>query len=256
MTRSTAFGPVTPGTRPSPCPEPALWHVSWLDKDDSIDWQAYFHARNRIVAALLHSPYDDGGLLTRDSKRWDLKHLLSMQYYPVTLRHRALRDILSGPEHMQRGMATILGELRAAAADFPEKVVLKNDDEMPRTVEGKRVYPVPTGTVGPKGPRGIPLVMFTARMTAKQWLTKPAPAKCRRAAGRALEAGRHVVPAPPLRQRAGVDRRRLGQGAVHARTRGVPTPSPREQSPACRAEAAMATAFEGVSRGAAGDHLS
>ena len=156
-------------------PGAALWHVSWLDKDDSIDWQAYFHARNRIVAALLHSPYTDGGLLTRDSKRWDLKHLLSMQYYPVTLRHRALRDILSGPEHMQRGMATILGELRAAAADFPEKVVLKNDDEMPRTVEGKRVYPVPTGTVGPKGPRGIPLVMFTAQMTAKQWLTKPAP---------------------------------------------------------------------------------
>lgn len=155
-------------------PGAALWHVSWLDKDDSIDWQAYFHARNRIVAALLHSPYTDGGLLTRDSKRWDLKHLLSMQYYPVTLRHRALRDILAGPEHMQRGMETILGELRAAAADFPEKVVLKNDDEMPRTVEGKRVYPVPTGTVGPKGPRGVPLVLFTAQMTAKQWLTKPA----------------------------------------------------------------------------------
>ena len=49
---------------------------------------------------------------------------------------------------------------------------------MPRTVEGKRVYPVPTGTIGPKGPRGIPLVVFTARMTAKQWLTKPGPAKC------------------------------------------------------------------------------
>ncbi|MFF2274915.1 glycosyltransferase [Agromyces sp. NPDC058126] len=156
-------------------PGMALWHVSWLDKDDSIDWQAYFHARNRIVAALLHSPHAGGGLLMRDSKRWDLKHLLSMQYYPVTLRHRALRDILSGPEHMQRGMPTILGELRAAAAEFPEKTVLKNDEDLPRTVEGKRVYPVPSGTAGPKGPRGVPLVAFTAQMTAKQWLTKPAP---------------------------------------------------------------------------------
>ncbi|MFF2390824.1 glycosyltransferase [Agromyces sp. NPDC058104] len=156
-------------------PGMALWHVSWLDKDDSIDWQAYFHARNRIVAALLHSPHAGGGLLMRDSKRWDLKHLLSMQYYPVTLRHRALRDILSGPDHMQRGMPTILGELRAAAAEFPEKTVLKNDEDLPRTVEGKRVYPVPSGTAGPKGPRGVPLVAFTAKMTAKQWLTKPAP---------------------------------------------------------------------------------
>ncbi|GAA1513407.1 galactofuranosylgalactofuranosylrhamnosyl-N-acetylglucosaminyl-diphospho-decaprenol beta-1,5/1,6-galactofuranosyltransferase [Agromyces terreus] len=155
-------------------PGMALWHVSWLDKDDSIDWQAYFHARNRYVAALLHSPYSDGGLLTRDSERWDLKHLLSMQYYPVTLRHRALRDILSGPAHMQQGMATILGELRAAAADFPEKTVLRDEAEIPMTVEGKRVYPIPSGTAGPKGPRGVPLVLFTVQMTLRQWFTRPA----------------------------------------------------------------------------------
>ena len=156
-------------------PGAALWHVSWLDKDDSIDWQAYFHARNRFVAALLHSPHPGGGSLTEDSRRWDLKHLLSMQYYPVTQRHRALRDILSGPAHMQRGMPTILGELRAAAAEFPEKQVLRGDDEIPMTVEGKRVYPVPSGTTGPKGPRGIPLALFTVRMTARQWFTNPSP---------------------------------------------------------------------------------
>ena len=38
-------------------PGVALWHVSWVGKDDSIDWQAYFHARNRIVAGLLHSTH-------------------------------------------------------------------------------------------------------------------------------------------------------------------------------------------------------
>ena len=31
-------------------PGVALWHVSWLDKDDSQDWQAFFHTRNRIIA--------------------------------------------------------------------------------------------------------------------------------------------------------------------------------------------------------------
>ena len=42
-----------------------------------------------------------GGTLLRHSRRVDLKHLMMMQYYPVALRHRALRDILSGPEHMR-----------------------------------------------------------------------------------------------------------------------------------------------------------
>lgn len=27
----------------------AVWHMAWSDKDDAIDWQAYFHLRNRLV---------------------------------------------------------------------------------------------------------------------------------------------------------------------------------------------------------------
>ena len=42
-------------------PGAAVWHVSWIDKDDLVGWQAYFHARNRFIYALLHSPYDFGG---------------------------------------------------------------------------------------------------------------------------------------------------------------------------------------------------
>ena len=38
-------------------PGAGLWHISWGDKDDSRDWQAYFHERNRILTALLHPPY-------------------------------------------------------------------------------------------------------------------------------------------------------------------------------------------------------
>ena len=29
----------------------AIWHMAWSDKDDAIDWQAYFHLRNRLVVA-------------------------------------------------------------------------------------------------------------------------------------------------------------------------------------------------------------
>src|ERR1700694_5380831 len=29
-------------------PGAAIWHMAWSDKDDAIDWQAYFHPRNRV----------------------------------------------------------------------------------------------------------------------------------------------------------------------------------------------------------------
>lgn len=154
-------------------PGAALWHVSWLDKDDAIDWQAYFHARNRFVAALLHSPHPGGGSITQDSQRWDLRHLLAMQYYPIELRHRALREILSGPEHMRAELPTILGTLRAIAKDFPEKTVLRGADA-PAPVQGKRVFHSTDGRPA-KGPRGPRLVFFTIRMVLRQTLTKPKP---------------------------------------------------------------------------------
>ena len=37
-------------------PGVAAWQVPWDDKDDARNWQAYYHLRNRLVAALLHSP--------------------------------------------------------------------------------------------------------------------------------------------------------------------------------------------------------
>ena len=61
-------------------PGAAVWHVPWTDKDDSVDWQAYFHARNRFVAALLHSPFEHGGRMVRESLAIQVKHLMAMQY--------------------------------------------------------------------------------------------------------------------------------------------------------------------------------
>ena len=57
-------------------PGVAVWHVPWTDKNDALDWQAYFHQRNRIIAALLHSPYERGGRMVRESFEPPVKHLL------------------------------------------------------------------------------------------------------------------------------------------------------------------------------------
>ena len=94
-------------------PGAAVWHVPWTDKNDALDWQAYFHQRNRFVAALLHSPYPHGGRLVRESLNHQITHLVSMQYSTVELRHQALQDVLDGPRPPAPGAADRLDEVRA-----------------------------------------------------------------------------------------------------------------------------------------------
>jgi galactofuranosylgalactofuranosylrhamnosyl-N-acetylglucosaminyl-diphospho-decaprenol beta-1,5/1,6-galactofuranosyltransferase len=97
-------------------PGTAVWHVPWTDKDDAIDWQAYYHARNRVVAALLHSPYPRGGNVVRESFSIQVKHLLSMQYSTAELRLLALEDTLAGWEHLHADLPGKLAQVRALRA--------------------------------------------------------------------------------------------------------------------------------------------
>ncbi|QTX05283.1 glycosyltransferase [Agromyces archimandritae] len=158
-------------------PGNALWHISWIDKDDSQDWQAYFHARNRIIAALIHSPVPKGGRLLDASRKIDLKHLLSMQYYAASMRHLAIRDVLQGPGALHPAMPTKLAEVRAAASGFREMQVYRKDDAMPATNEGKRIYPIEqTG----EAPGGLRLLVWTAKSALRHLVTKPAPANLER----------------------------------------------------------------------------
>lgn len=156
-------------------PGVALWHVSWVGKDDSIDWQAYFHARNRIAAGLLHSNQPDGGRLLVHSRRLDFKHLMMMQYYPVALRHRAIRDILSGPAHMRKNLATAMPAARTLAAKFPETTVFKDDGAaVMRSRLGRQVFKrLPKNTFD--SPTGLRLRWFTASTMVSHWFHAPRP---------------------------------------------------------------------------------
>ncbi|WP_396668660.1 glycosyltransferase [Microbacterium sp. R86528] len=145
-------------------PGVALWHVSWVGKDDLIDWQAYFHARNRTVAALLHSEAPRGGTLLSHSFRVDLKHFMSMQYYPVDLRHTALRAVLSGPEHMHLGLPTVLNSARLLAKNYSETQPVSGD---------VRGAPLTTREVEAQMPSGMSLRFFLLRSLVLQWLRRP-----------------------------------------------------------------------------------
>jgi len=112
-------------------PGAAVWHIPWTDKNDGLDWQSYFHQRNRFVAALLHSPYEHGGRMVRESLNHQIKHLVSMQYATVELRHRALEDVLAGPYALHGVLATKRGEVNALAQQFSDMQLKADRDDLP-----------------------------------------------------------------------------------------------------------------------------
>ena len=112
-------------------PGAAVWHVPWTDKNDALDWQSYFHQRNRFVAALLHSPYPRGGRMVQESFNHQIKHLVSMQYSTVALRHKALEDVLAGPGVLHDDLPTKLAEVREFVKPFTDAQLETDRDAFP-----------------------------------------------------------------------------------------------------------------------------
>jgi galactofuranosylgalactofuranosylrhamnosyl-N-acetylglucosaminyl-diphospho-decaprenol beta-1,5/1,6-galactofuranosyltransferase len=112
-------------------PGTAVWHVPWTDKNDALDWQSYFHQRNRTIAALLHSPYERGGRVIRESFNHQIKHLFSMQYSTAELRHLALEDVLAGPERLHGDLLTKLPELRRKRTEYADARTSPDPDAFP-----------------------------------------------------------------------------------------------------------------------------
>ncbi|MBM7050833.1 glycosyltransferase [Rothia sp. ZJ1223] len=131
-------------------PGAGLWHVSWVDKDDSVGWQAYFHERNRLITALIHSPFEKGGAVMRESLFLDVKHALSMQYYTEEGRLMALEDLLSGPEHLHDSLSERLPVIRGKAANYIDAQLKSDIDAYPQPktkkppFKGRRNFAPPT----------------------------------------------------------------------------------------------------------------
>ncbi|WP_193614805.1 glycosyltransferase [Nocardioides lijunqiniae] len=112
-------------------PGAAVWHVPWTDKNDALDWQAYFHHRNRLVAALLHSPYPKGGRMIRESLNHQVAHLVSMQYSTAELRLQAMEDVLEGPHALHRMLPDRLAEVNALRKQFTDAQLQPDPDAFP-----------------------------------------------------------------------------------------------------------------------------
>ena len=110
----------------------AIWHMAWSDKDDAIDWQAYFHLRNRLVVAALHHDGPHTGIM-KSSLKALLKHLICLEYSTVAIQIEAMRDFLAGPDAVRDMLPTALPKIAAMRKQYADAVVLPSATELPRT---------------------------------------------------------------------------------------------------------------------------
>lgn len=111
-------------------PGAAIWHMAWSDKDDAIDWQAYFHLRNRLIVAALHQPDSARGLIL-DTVKATAKHLLCLEYSTVAIQNKAIEDFLAGPEVLFDRLPRSLGEVHALRKTYPDAVVVPSSTDLP-----------------------------------------------------------------------------------------------------------------------------
>ncbi len=146
-------------------PGVGCWQVPWDDKDDSRDWQAYYHLRNRFVSALLHSPHKGGGALISESRERQLQSLISMHYSTAALQQLAISDVLAGPGHLHRELPTKLAELRTLRSQYADAQFEADLDSFPaprrRAPDSVRHNTTPTNKVN--------LLTKAARGTLRQF---------------------------------------------------------------------------------------
>lgn len=160
-------------------PGAAVWHVSWIDKDDLVGWQAYFHERNRLITTLIHSPYPKGGRVLRESVQADVKHLVSMQYFTEHGRIEALRDIFEGPHELHKILASKLPEINALKAVYPDAQLKDDVDDFPAPKLGRG--PMGGAVVGM--PNKKDLIPWGIKTVARQLIKAPGPESAERPQG-------------------------------------------------------------------------
>lgn len=152
-------------------PGAAVWHVSWIDKDDLVGWQAYFHARNRFIAALIHSPYEFGGRIVRESQYADIKHLVSMQYATAQGRNMALRDLLRGPGQLHELLPEKLPEIRNMMKGYADSNMSPDPDSYP----APKLDKPPKHGHGVRQPSRLGLLPLAAKTVVRQLVQPVSP---------------------------------------------------------------------------------
>ena len=125
-------------------PGAAIWHMAWADKDDAIDWQAYFHLRNRLIVAALYHEGDARGI-TKSIFKSTLKHTMCMEYSTMAIQLEAMKDFLAGPDQLFDILESSLPRIAAIRKEFPDAVIIESADQLPAPTGAPGV---PTRNIG------------------------------------------------------------------------------------------------------------
>ena len=152
-------------------PGAGVWHVAWGDKDDLVGWQAFYHERNRLIVALLHSPYELGGNVLKSSYAQDIKHTISMQYYTQAGRLLAQQEVLAGPSHLHATIGESIKTIRGLAKDYNDALYKPNVEDFPNLKASKP----PRKGKGYGAPKFYLLPIVGVKKLVKHTLLKPNP---------------------------------------------------------------------------------
>lgn len=111
-------------------PGVAIWHMAWTDKDDAIDWQAYFHLRNRLIVAALNHDGPVDGIIT-SLRKSTFKHLMCMEYSTLAIQIESMKDFLAGPDQLFDILESSLPRIAAIRKQYPDAVVLPSATDLP-----------------------------------------------------------------------------------------------------------------------------
>ena len=113
----------------------AIWHMAWSDKDDAIDWQAYFHLRNRLIVAAIQHDGSPRGIVASMAKA-TAKHLLCLEYSTVAIQNEAMKDFLAGPDQLFDILETSLPRIAKLRKNYSDAVAIPSATDLPAATGG------------------------------------------------------------------------------------------------------------------------
>ncbi|WP_394281095.1 glycosyltransferase [Corynebacterium sp.] len=125
-------------------PGVAIWHMAWADKDDAIDWQAYFHLRNRLIVAAMYHEGDFTGI-ERSILKSSMKHLMCMEYSTMAIQIEALKDVLAGPDQLFDILESSLPRIQKVRQQYDDAKIIESAAELPAPTGAPGV---PTRNIG------------------------------------------------------------------------------------------------------------
>ena len=125
-------------------PGVAIWHMAWADKDDAIDWQAYFHMRNRLIVASIYGPENPEAML-KNMLKSTLKHYVCMEYSTIAIQNEAMKDFLAGPDQLFDILESSLPRIQEIRKGFSDAQVLPSAADLPAATGAPGV---PTNKMG------------------------------------------------------------------------------------------------------------